>query len=63
MAVIGMAARDDDAVGTSCESLQQEHEVDAARAWETNDFYVRGIFDTACAGQVCACIRTPVAYE
>src|SRR5512137_1372795 len=52
VAVVGMAAGDDDAVGAVGERLQQQHEVDAPGAGEADDGDLRRVLHAAGAGQV-----------
>ena len=63
MAIAGVAAGDDDAVGAVSERLQKQHEVDSPCAGQTDHPDIGRVLDAAGPGQVGAGVRTPVADE
>ena len=63
MAISGVAAAQNYAVGSALERLQYEHWIDAARTGHADYFNVCGIRKSAGSGKIGSGIRTPVAAE
>ena len=63
VAVAGMAAAEDDAVGPALERAQDEQRIDTARARHADDLHFGGIGKPVRPRQVGARVRAPVAAE
>ena len=63
VAVPGVAAGNEHAVGAVHQRLEHEQRVDAPGAWDTDDTEVRRLRGTGSAGSVGAAVGTPVAQE
>jgi hypothetical protein len=63
MAVPGMAARNQDAVGAVQQRFDYEKRIDPARAGDTYDTQVRGLGKTPNPGRVGPAVGTPVAEK
>ena len=63
MAVSRMTATHDHAVRTFFEGTQDEHWIDTAGTWNTDDLYICRVTKTAASSQVGSCITAPVTAE
>ena len=63
MAVSWMTSTHDHAVRTFFEGTKDEHRVDTAGTWNTDDLYICRVTKTAASSQVGSCITAPVTAE
>jgi len=63
VAVAGVTAAKDNAVGASLESTEYKHRIDSARTGYSDYLYVCRIIESVRTGEVCSGIGTPVTAE
>ena len=63
VAVVGVAAGNNNSVGPVFECFHQDHKVNTTGTRETDNFNVGRVFNTACPCKVGAGISAPVTYK
>lgn len=63
MAVAGVAAAEDHAVGSALEGTEDEHRVHTAGAGNADDLYIRGVLKPVRSGEIGTGVGAPVATE
>ena len=63
MAVSRMASAHDHTIGSFFKGTEDEHGIDTAGTWNTDNLYIRRIAQTAASGKVCSGVAAPVTAE